>query len=500
MGVPYFFRHVVTSFRGLTRPLAQLPRPRAQRLFIDFNGLIYNAAAQLPSPPREDDVIAATVQSLTQLVAAVEPAELVYVAVDGVCPVAKMEQQRSRRFIAAATTGAAPVPAGHFSSMCATPGTAFMRRLNAALHAWAATAPAVVSDSLEPGEGEHKIMDYLRAHPAGAAGGDLVWGLDADLILLCMLRAPAAIPCVLRDEPDGGGLHVLDVPRLARELAHQGRSSDDPAAFLRDFVALMSLAGNDFLPPLTFVRVGSGGVQTLLRAYHETSELGLGPLVTDQHGLLNTARLAMIVQSLVRLEADGLAALKKKSAARLTALRKESTLSIVSYDPFDSTQVGWRSDYYAHLFPPYVHPVAVAAEYVQALRWVARYYMLGGAAVDWTWAYPYMHSPTCSDLSNHLHCCGDDVECAAATGPLPWLTPELQLVAVLPRGAELLLPARLRRVATDLSLGCAHMYPVKFELDGFLKMQCWQCHARLPRLEVNRLRCAINRIEASPRP
>lgn len=501
MGVPYFFRHVITSHQGLLRPLARR-QPPPRRLFIDFNGLIYTAAAKLEAqPPDEAAVVLATVAALDHLVAAVRATDLVYVAVDGVCPVAKMEQQRSRRFISAAPgNGGDAVPPSSFTGLCATPGTAFMARLNSALHDWACSEQGcrrLVSDSLQPGEGEHKIMDYLRGHPGGGSGDmDLVWGLDADLILLCLLRAPAA-PCVLRAD-EHGELQVLDVPRLGRELCAQQAGGE--AGFIPEFVALVTLAGNDFVPPLSFVRVGAGGVQHLLRAYKDTAGAGAGPLVSGAQ--LNARRLGAIVQCLVRHEAEGLAFLKDKHLSRRPGLISDSVLPVVTFDALNARRAGWRSDYYATLFPRSVMQAStVAADYVRGLRWVTRYYTLGGGAVDWTWAYPHAHSPTCQDLANYLHVCDDDDDDSRGGGPPPWLTPDFQLLAVLPPG-ERLVPAPLRRIATDLELGCVHMYPTAFQLDGFLKTRAWECHARLPRLDVDKLLCAIaalNQSAASPR-
>ena len=44
----------------------------------------------------------------------------------------------------------------------------------------------IISDSNEPGEGEHKIMNYMDKLDKNSI--NVVYGLDADLIMLSMIR------------------------------------------------------------------------------------------------------------------------------------------------------------------------------------------------------------------------------------------------------------------------------------------------------------------------
>ena len=117
-------------------------------------------------------------ESLFQIV---KPQKLLFMAVDGVAPRAKMNQQRSRRFkggkerqtmIEEAEREGKSVEALAFDSNCITPGTEFMDRLTQHLLFFTrkkmAEDPAwrrptiVVSGPDVPGEGEHKIMEYIR--------------------------------------------------------------------------------------------------------------------------------------------------------------------------------------------------------------------------------------------------------------------------------------------------------------------------------------------------
>lgn len=141
----------------------------------------------------------------------IKPQKLFFLAVDGVAPRAKMNQQRSRRFRTAKEAkdvrekalrrGEELPEEDAFDSNCITPGTPFMTRLSAQLKyflarkvtddaAWRGVE-IVLSGHEVPGEGEHKIMEYIRLAKAQPGYNPNVrhclYGLDADLIMLGLL-------------------------------------------------------------------------------------------------------------------------------------------------------------------------------------------------------------------------------------------------------------------------------------------------------------------------
>ena len=185
-----------------------------------------------------------------------QPDKLLYMAIDGVAPRAKvraivsqqnesplarlltqclhrfvllqMNQQRSRRFRsardaieareAALRRGEPPPEGDPFDSNCITPGTEFMARLSMHLQffirkqqtydpAWQRMT-VILSGHEVPGEGEHKIMEHLRwaRQQPGYAPNQrhCMYGLDADLIMLALVTHEPHF-CLLREVVSFGG-------------------------------------------------------------------------------------------------------------------------------------------------------------------------------------------------------------------------------------------------------------------------------------------------------
>ncbi|KAJ2837957.1 exonuclease II Exo2 [Coemansia sp. 'formosensis'] len=265
MGVPGLFRWLLKRF-----PVACWTSPRieatgTQSLFVDLNSTLHQGARQSQG---DFQAIATAVDDLVSLI---QPSQLLYLAIDGVPPRMKERLQRERR------ERLATAPLSSFNSYSITPGTSWMHRIEAYLcefienkrrsdSKWR-NLSVVFSGCQDPGEGEQKIMEYLRTK--GFEGGHhCIWSNDADSVLLSLTTRVPNIT-MISERPKGGvsTFTVFNIDMLREQIVNRYSSLlTQPAVevsrqaqidrlygFVDDLVFMTLFAGNDFLPPVSFV-------------------------------------------------------------------------------------------------------------------------------------------------------------------------------------------------------------------------------------------------------
>jgi len=103
MGVPQFFRWLSTRYPRITSPATPDSTLEIDNLYLDMNGIIHPCCHPETGPPpkNENEMMKAIFTYTEHILTIAKPKRVLYIAIDGVAPRAKMNQQRSRRFRAA---------------------------------------------------------------------------------------------------------------------------------------------------------------------------------------------------------------------------------------------------------------------------------------------------------------------------------------------------------------------------------------------------------------
>jgi 5'-3' exoribonuclease 2 len=312
MGIPSYFSKVVKAYRHILKDLKYLSH--VNNLYMDCNSLIYDAVKNNPtydkgkSAEYEKELIRMVCSKIDYYVSVLNPQSRVFIAFDGVAPVAKLSQQRDRRYKSWYTAqiqrdieGAGYKEAWNTSAI--TPGTNFMRQLNEEVVEYfdkkmhnkkGSTLEYIISSSSEPGEGEHKIFDYMRTYPEYHNSRDtvtLVYGLDADLIMLTLNHLHITKNLYLfRETPefiksvdstlDANTDYLLDIPELAASIVKYIHNVGDTPDTnpkdttdtnrITDYILMCFLLGNDFMPHFPALNIRTVGIDILLNVYRET--------------------------------------------------------------------------------------------------------------------------------------------------------------------------------------------------------------------------------------
>ena len=478
----------------------------------------------------------------------------VFIAIDGVPPRAKMVQQRSRRYISAQQSlldedDVVLVNRKKlFDSACVTPGTTFMKMLAEKINASAEELKTKigvkelnVSDSTQPGEGEHKIFSRIRSLNKGQQVSEsvIIYGADADLFMLSML-CPVRTVYVVREDNNnhnnnnyhhqqqygkhyigGQQRHFKTTPQapsllpsfnfvnidLLRSRLTMLLGVDDP----REFVTLSLLLGNDFIPPLSYLRVRDNGIDILAHKYkamkslHQTHGLFQIPTTkdnTDDNRVNNdTPRLdySTLLMLLTLFSEDESCGLQRLEGSY--ELDKNMQTMIRPNTP------GWRNRYYTSLFFPSTNKniASVCDQYINGMCWTFAYYFsYDSSRVRLSdWHYPHAYSPTALDILNHLRSLGNDGfrerenimrEQEGLVTMSAIQDPTVQLLYVLPPTSSNLLPRPVRCIMQDLSKGCLHFYPKRFQLATYLKHYASDFFAVLPDIDGEHLFRTFQRV------
>lgn len=513
MGVPRFFRWVDFNFRGVCHKIKvpasgvrQVTPTHIDNFYIDMNGLFHPCAQKVfqygafkpqprllrPNAPLPDvdetEMFKEVCQYVDTLMRFVNPRKRLVMCVDGVAGSSKSIQQRKRRFTSALSRD----PEQKFDSNALTPGTAFMNRLNQYIEHYIhekmtyddrwKRLQVVFSNEKVPGEGEHKLIRYMRTIPNAERESHCVHALDADLIMLTLLTHYPRIYLFREDVFDAhNDFHFVWIPELYKRISER-LINPDARVCVTDFVFACFLLGNDFLPHSPVLEISNDDMGLLFEGLNLVYKQNLS--LTEDDTEVNTRGLQVFLGYIADQEQSQLDGKNKRDHVLLKECMVNYKVDLESY----------RRRYYdekLHVDEDEVEQVCV--EYLDGLAWVLGYYTRS-LPPSWDWYYPHHYTPFPSDL----------LSCLTTWTQRLWppsqpLSMFEQLLCVLPVSSKALIPKCYHKMMEDDESPIIDLFPKKFTRDSDGKRQEWESIALLPFVEPDRIRRANKEIESGLR-
>jgi len=386
MGVSGLLREILKKYPSIHLP-APHPNIKIDYLFIDFNAFIYNTIAAFPkdvvynfsknkeTTSYEKELVKLVIKNTLELVNKVcKPSKLLYIAIDGPPPLAKMVQQRERRYmniykeqLDKQNDPTKYITGAIYDKNRVTPGTTLMTLLNKEftkiVKAGKFGKIAVVFDgSNVPGEAEHKYLKIIEEIDAAPNDKFVIISGDGDAILLS-LRFPNKSIYIMQtvansvalvdlyppeqqyayldikrfidslydfyDGPQIGG--KLKLSNAEKKLVAQFKQKTTPINsnqsqkqkkdFLIDYVFMSFIEGNDFAKPIFFLKYKEDHMRTPLSIYRFQRKFNRNfrlIFFRNEQAYINQKNFAAIINRLAKIEEEKISEIKYRIEKKIS--------------------------------------------------------------------------------------------------------------------------------------------------------------------------------------
>ena len=544
MGVPGFFKWLLVKYknRDFIKNKYEINH-ELDSLLIDTNCLLHPQCFKiLNDNPHsndhdklEDKMIKQCIKYLDEVINFINPTKEVYIAIDGVAPVAKMKQQRQRRYKSVndkilfdnikkkhdkeITT--------YWNNSAITPGTKFMKKLTNRIINYCKelknnkNIKIIFSTAETPSEGEHKLLQHIRNSNNNYKY--VVYGLDADLIFLSLSANKDNIYLMRESNEINKNnkeiFNLVDIDILKNCIIEQvsdimSKNDLEKDKIIRDFIFICYFLGNDFLPHIPSIDIkcfdknNINGLDLVLQAYANTYEsLNQYLIIYDDKIEYNIEFLQLFLDYLSSFEEEFFIKMynNKKKFYRIESNdsyeMEKNKIENLLFKIDDDIELGkddkesYKFRYYSKYYNSEINQKELIKyscyKYIEGLIWVANYYF--NKCKSWDWYFPFDHAPFISDLADNLKRFNlDEIKFNIDSTPLK---PVEQLLCILPNKSNYLVPKEYRWLMTSVNSPIINLYPDSFNLDLLYKNKYWECIPILPDLEIDNVKKEVSKID-----
>lgn len=468
MGVPGFFRYLCENFSDCVCQFS--PLSGSGILCLDLNAIIhpvcqrvygYGEQSVLSKRKKKDDVKITPEYTYEQIIKQLEDyrhdtkPEIIIDTIDGVSGMAKLLQQRKRRF-----TSETPK---QFNTNSISLGTEFLYNFGIYTEKYLRKITLDSVDGLKKsllstdqcsGEGEHKLIwiikelyTFWKVWETLRNRSIYVLSSDADLTMICLCLNEwfytvwlsqmderkekkdykSFIPNIYVIRVYKSDIHIIDITKLSSKIKKLGIS-------VYDFIFLCFFIGNDFLPHTPCIDIYNSGIERLLSI---RLRINVPLTYVDKKVKINQDHLLLFLRELQKSECSWI-------KERLNDKNLEYKDEIWEKYPHRNYAIEYNKQY--------LHGKKNDAckNYVRGLGFVLEYYT--NMIPCWDWCYVYAFSPFIKNVISYLE------KRLAKKGNIfsPFsgkrkrkLTRIEQLMCILPERSISLLPKECQSFVTD---------------------------------------------------
>lgn len=549
MGIPSYFSYIVKNHSKIIKCYEELSH-KVDNLYMDCNSIIYDVVHNLEYDELDilndiyhDKIILLVINKIKDYISEIKPKNNIYIAFDGVAPLAKLDQQRSRRYkswfekqkeieISMKNNSNVKIRP-KWDTTAITPGTTFMTKLNNRISSEFkefkfGVKRVIISGSNDVGEGEHKLFQYIRENKIEhETCNTVIYGLDADLIMLSLNHLSFAKRIYLyRETPhfiktinsdlEPNKLYLIDIPELAVNIISDMTENKEPGPEpdmrrLFDYIFLCFFLGNDFMPHFPSCNIRTGGIFKLLNGYKSiignTKNTKNNIYITDGTKIVWN-NLRKLVNFMAMNERSNLKKEHKKRekfqlnnySLYITPKSLNNEMNLFQLTPCHNrdteTKINpfkekWEDRYYEILFKiekennTKEFKKELCLNFMEGLEWTLKYYTTGCA--DWRWSYKYNYPPLFTDLIKYMPVFDRSFITPNTNVAVKEIT---QLTYVIPKYCLHLLPKKIsERIKVEKPEWLLSDDNIN-NLDIFQWDYCkyfWESHVLLPKINIDEL-------------
>lgn len=545
MGIPYYFSYLIKNHPKIIENFYS--NEIIDYLFIDSNSIIYDAIHNINSnnlshADFEKLIIYNVIEKLVNIIHSIKSLKNVFITFDGVPPFAKLKQQKNRRYKSQYQSKILNKNL-NWDSCAITPGTLFMDKLNDSITNYFKNnkiSPNILLNlSDQPGEGEHKIFNYIRNNFNNLNSNIIIYGLDSDLIMLSLNHLKYTKNIYLyRETPhfinsldsslNPNEKYLINIFELGKQIFKELTNTEfadheyDTPDWLNeasnilqtnilskqntykllfhdkilDYIFICFLLGNDFMPHFSAINIRINGFTIILDLYKSLFGIDKNLLCNNNISWKNFKKFIKKISDNEVLFIKEIYTIREKISKKFNPDQslEDKLINLPSKErniekfinPYED---GWEFRYYYSLFNINIDNDQSAVNkicnnYLLTLKWTLEYYT--GDCNNWIHYYKYDYAPLLIDLVKYIPYFDSELTLEKNN---TIIHPYLLLSYVLPKNSLNLLP---KKIHNYLLKNYENHYKDDYEILYAFCKYFWEGHVKFPELDFKKFSEDIN--------